>query len=691
MAIIGKIRERSTLVLIIIGGAIMAFVLTDLFSSAGTGPQGPINLTEIDETAIDAQEYDFRINKAYQSYQEQTKQEIDERTKSSIREQVWSEMVADIIMGKEMDELGVMVTTKELFDLVQGDQPHPQVRQAFANPETGLYDAAVVINFIKTLDNNKPEVKEQWIDFERGLKRSHRFDKYYSLVNKGLYYPSELARRVNQDSKTTISFQYAYKPYNTIIDSTIEVSEGEKEDYYQEHLADFEQEPSIKLSYAFFPVAPSSDDMERAQQWADETYEKFKTANNDSTFVEANSDARFNPIFLSAENLSPEVDTSLLAEEIGYTSEPKLENNIYYITKLLAKKMAPDSVKASHILISTQQRKMEDAENLADSIEALLANGADLGSLAVQLSDDKVSAKDSGSVGWFAEGRMVKPFSDAAFAAEVGEVKRAVSVFGIHLIEVNERTSIKEKYHIGTVVREILPSKDTYADIFNEANSFSIDATDLESFNAGIEENNIQTRVAVLQENDNLILGLGASRDLVRWARDAKENQVSEAFDVDEGFAVVVIESMSEEGPAPLEKVDTRVEFLVRQQKKGEQLKEEMSGYSSLGEIAGALSLAVENAEQITFSSPGIPNVGLEPKLIGKAITMEVDEISEPIIGDNGVFVIKINNKILPEGVNIAQVRELYKTELYSRVNNGAILNALKEKANLVDNRSKFY
>ena len=691
MAIIGKIREKSTLVLIIIGGAIMAFVLTDLFSSVGTGQQGPINITEVNESVIDPQEFDLRVNKAYDSYREQTRQELDERTKSTIREQVWSEMVSDIILGKEMKELGVNVTTKELFDLIQGNPPHPQVRQAFANPQTGEYDPAVVVNFIKTLDQNEPNVKTQWVDFERGLKRSHTFDKYYNLIRKGLYYPSELAKKVNQDNRTAISFQYAYKPYNSIADSTISVSEDEKEEYYQEHLSEFEQEPSIRLSYAYFPVVPSEVDMEEAEQWAQGTFEKFQNAANDSTFVEANSDNRFNPIFVSADNLPSNVDTSLLANELGYVSAPKLVNNVYYISKLIAKKMAPDSVKASHILIRTNERPLKEAKQLADSLEQLLENGADLGTLALEFSEDEVSKKDSGNVGWFMEGRMVKPFSDSAFAAEPGEIKRTRSQFGIHLLEVKERTAVKEKYQIGIVVREVLPSKETYADVFNEANSFSINASDLESFDAEIENKNIQKRSAVIQENDNLIRGLNASRDLVRWARDGEEDQVSEAYDVDEGFAVAVIEAVSEEGPAPLEKVEARVEFLVRQQKKGEQIAEEMAGYSSLGEIAGALSIAVENAEQITFVSPGIPNVGLEPKLVGKAIALENDQMSEPIIGDNGVFVIKINEKVLPGDINIAQVREVYKSELSSRMNNGAIFNALKEKANLIDNRSKFY
>ena len=692
MAIIGKIREKSTLVLIIIGGAIVAFVLSDLFSSGVGGPQRPINLAEVDGQLINPQEFDIRLQKAYENYLQQTQQEkLDERTKSTIREQVWNDLLSDILIGSQMEKLGITVTTKELFDMVQGQNPHPQVRQVFSNPETGEFNPSVVIQFLQNLDSREPEVKQQWVDFEKSLKRSHKFEKYYTLANKGLYYPSKLAEKFNKEEKTTISFQYAYIPFNSIADSTVSVSEDEMEDYYEDHLSDFEQEASIELTYAFFPVEPSESDMEKAKEWAEKTYREFKEASNDSTFVNANSDERFDPIFYSRETAPSDIDTNLFNQEIGYVNEPKLRNLVYSISKVKAKKIAADSVKARHILIDTRQQDPEKAEKLADSLLSLIDSGEDLGALAVEFSDDRASAPDSGNVGWFMEGMMVKPFNDSAFAAEVGEVKKVRSQFGFHLIEVTERTETKEKFQIATVIREVYPSKETYADVFNQANSFSIDVTDENTFNAEVEDNNIQKRSIVIRGNENTIQGLSASRDAVRWAKEASDGNISEAFDVGEGFAVFLVESVNEDGPAPFEKVKDRLEFLVRQDKKAEQLKEKMSGFTSLGEMAGNLDLSIENVQDVTFSSPAIPNIGLEPKLIGKAISLESGKLSEPIKGKNGVFVINITNKTAPQTVNIAQVRNTFNSENQTIIQNGGLLNAIKEKADLVDNREKFY
>jgi peptidyl-prolyl cis-trans isomerase D len=233
MAIIGKIRERSTLVLIIIGGAIVAFVLSDLFSSSQGGrQQGPINLAEVNGTSVNPQEFELKVQKAYENYQVQTEEELDERTKSTIREQVWTEILSDILLGKQMDELGIEVTSKELFDMVQGNNPHPQVKQAFTNPETGEFNSSAVVGFLQNLDND-PKVKAQWIEFERALKRNQAIDKYYKLVKKGLYVPTKLAEKEFKSNKTAVNFKYVYRSYASMPDSLVQLSESEIEVFYE--------------------------------------------------------------------------------------------------------------------------------------------------------------------------------------------------------------------------------------------------------------------------------------------------------------------------------------------------------------------------------------------------------------------------------------------------------------------------
>jgi peptidyl-prolyl cis-trans isomerase D len=688
MAIIGKIRERSFLVLIIIGIAILAFVLTDLFSAKSNGQQAPPSIAEINGQQISPQEFEYKVQKGYENYQKQTKQELDERTKSSIRESVWAEMSSDILVGEQLEELGINVTSKELMDLVSGDNPHPQVRQAFTDPNTGQFNPNAVIQFLQNLDNDEA-TKAQWVDFEQALKRNHRMDKYNTLVKKGIYTPSALANVKYNENNGALAFKYVYKPYTAIEDSAADLTESEISSFYKKTKSEYEQKASRKIAYAYFPIVPSSDDQAEAKQWADRMYGDFKTNSNDSTFVNANSDAGFIPVYYSELNAPVGVDTTLWDQDSAYVAGAKLIGSTWSISKVKAIKMAPDSVKARHILISSQIRTRESAEKTADSVMMALQGGVAFDSLVV-LSDDEVSAEKGGDLDWFAEGMMVKPFNDAAFTAEIGEYKKAESQFGFHIIEVTEKLEDVKKIQIATITREVLPSKATYADLFNQANSFSINVADMESFAAELTKNNLQQRSAILNESDNLVQGLDASRDLARWTQDAKEGDVSEAKDVDGAFVVAIVENVDAEGFSTLDKVRNRVEFLARQEKKADMLSKELVDASEISELATKTGLTVENVN-VTFASPSIAGIGLEPKVVGAAWSLTPGQLSQPIAGNNGVFVVSVDKKVDAGEPNLSEIRLSESRGIAAKVDNGAVYNALKEKADLIDNRTKFY
>lgn len=688
MAIIGKIRERSFLVLVIIGIAILAFVLTDLFTAQSNGQQAPLSIAEVNGQQISPQEFEFKVQKQYENYQKQTQQELDERTKSTIRESVWAEMTSDILIGEQLEELGISVTTKELMDLVSGSNPHPQVRQAFTDPNTGQFNKDAVIQFLQNLDND-PATKAQWVDFEKALKRNHRMDKYNTLIKKGIYTPSAFATSMYKENNGAMAFKYIYKPYSSIEDATVEVLESEVSAFYNKTKTDYEQKASRKIAYAYYPIVPSEQDQAETKQWVDRIYQEFQTSANDSTFVNANSDQEFIPTYYSESNAPIGADTSLWDQDSAYVAAPKLVGDIWSISKVKDVKMAPDSVRARHILIGTQNRAKAAAEKTTDSVLVALRAGTPFDSI-VSLSDDKASAEKGGDLDWFAEGMMVKPFNDAAFTAEIGEFSKIETQFGYHIIEVTEKLPAVKKIQIATITREVKPSKATYEDLFNQATSFSINVTDMVSFREELTKNNIQQRSAVLAENANLVEGLGASRDLARWTQDAEQGDVSEAKDVEGAFVVAIVENVDKEGIAPLEKVRNRVEFLARQEKKADILKKELADASDIGSLAGKTGLSVENAN-VTFASPAIPSVGLEPIVVGAAWSLTPGQLSQPIAGNSGVFVVSVDKNVDAGPTNLVQVRQNEFRNIASRVDNGAVYNALKEKADLVDNRSKFY
>ncbi|HIC88884.1 MAG TPA: hypothetical protein EYP04_05735 [Anaerolineae bacterium] len=91
-------------------------------------------------------------------------------------------------------------------------------------------------------------------------------------------------------------------------------------------------------------------------------------------------------------------------------------------------------------LPTPEVRTQEEALALALQARQRILNGEDFAEVAAELSDDPGSKDNGGDLGWFGRGRMVKPFEDAAFSLEVGEISEPVLTdYGYHIIEVLEK------------------------------------------------------------------------------------------------------------------------------------------------------------------------------------------------------------------------------------------------------------
>lgn len=690
MAIIGKIRERSTLVLILIGGAIVAFVMTDLIGSGASFSQTR-NVAEVDGTGIAIQEFQNQVQTATENYQaNQPDQPVDDNTRDAIRQQVYDQMLNQVVLDREFEELGIEVTTKELFDMVQGNNPHPQVRQAFTNPETGQFNSTDVVRFIQTLDQN-PEAKGQWVNFEQALKSDREIQKYTTLISKGLYATNFAAEQKNIASGKTMSVKYVMKRYNDVSDTSIIVSEKELKDYYNANKEDYKQDASKKIEYVPFNLAPSEADIALVRKWSNEMYQEFKNTKNDSLFLINNSDQGFDPKYYSKKTIPAGIDTTLFTKDVGFVTMPFEISTETRIQKLLDKKVGPDSVKAQHILIALQERSLEEANIIADSLLALINSGQSFDTLAITNSDDAASGKEGGDLGWFIEGAMVKPFNDAAFTSAIGDVKKIETQFGVHLVKVTDKTEDVLKVKIGALSRIPEPGKETFANAFQDANGFSINATSSD-WNEIINDKNMIRRAAVVSENDREIRGLDGSRGIVTWINDAKEGDVSEPFDVKDAYVVAKLTEVNEEGIAPFEKVRARVEYEAKREKKAQQFIEQLKGSQNLTEAAGKINGQVMDASNVSFDNPSLAGAGNEPEVVAKITTLTQGQMTAtPIKGKNGVFMVQVTAVNEPGDANVGGLKASIQTGYQSRVSNRQAIEALKDRATIKDNRAKFF
>lgn len=697
MAIITQIRNRVRLLVWVISLAIISFLLTDVFSGNGLfGNNGPEPLGKIDGEEVVFQTFDKKYQEYVQNQRMSTQQEkVDEQTLAALRDNAWNDIVKERIFSQQYKKLGIGVSKSELLDMIQGENTHPSIKQAFTNPETGEFDRNQVINFLKNLDQAEDAMKDNWLRFENYIFQDRQNTKYNTLIQKGIYTPTILAKQEYFDKENKASGRYLVLDYVSIPDSAANLTEADIKSYFNKNKAQFKQKEAIrKISYVIFQVTPTSDDSARSLNKLKDMIEDFSETTNDSLFVTLNSDAPFNEIFIKRSQNETMLEDSFFDQEVGSIYGPYLEGNVYKITKLLSKAMRADSVSARHILIKPDQIGIEAARNKADSLKNLIKTGTSFASLAETNSEDPGSASKGGDLGTFAEGMREKPFNDACFNGNKGDLVIVESQFGVHLIEILQNKKDKPAISIASITNSIESSSQTYNDVFSVANKFQgLNRTRKDFENSADTAGLTQRAADRILVSDRSVAGIPNSREIVRWAYKAKVNEVSTVLESELGFVVAVLKEAIEKGEPNFEQVKAEVEPKALKAKKAEMLKAKIANAKAkdLDGMASELSTFVQNFTDVSFASSFIPSLGRENKLSGAIFRAGLNNIAGPIEGERGVFVFEVTaiNKVA-DPTEIADLKNTSSSSVIGRALND-LQTAMKTKMNVQDNRHLYY
>jgi peptidyl-prolyl cis-trans isomerase D len=697
MATLERIRSKGgVLVAVMIGFALLAFILTDLLSSGNSIFQGSrMEIAEIDGESVSIQEFQARVSEM-EEYTRLNSGEsaLDEEMINRLREQAWNQMVNEIVLGKKYEQLGIEVTPAELVAMVTGPEVHPMIRQLFTNPQTGVFDQQQVINFLRSKQYD-PTANFYWTFVEDQLINERLFRKYSSLFEKGFYVTSQWVESETKARSNKVDFNFVAKRITSVPDDEVSVSESEIKTYYNENTGEFKQEASRDIEYLTFDVEPTEEDRENTRKRLLEMKDDFSSPDIDvAQFVQINSDVPFNPRYMKPEELDPEIRDFVTTASEGDVYGPYFEDDMFKLTRLVDIAQLPDSVRARHILLRNNPQNPEEADQLADSLINLLNNGADFEELARQYSEDQGSAINGGDLGWFRQGQMVQPFNDACFFGEVGEIVKVESQFGIHIIHIMDKGTPSTKYQLATLGREVTYSSKTYQDVYSQATRFAALNNTQEKFNKAIDEENLTHKYGRnLQKNDRNVGNLESSRELVKWAFEAEKGDMSPIFEFGDQFVIAVLTNITEEGYMPLSTVRNRIERqLINEKKKEkllEQLKDQKESGKSLEEIAEAVEGEIQSASDITFNSFQITGAGVEPALVSLAVYAPVNQVSEPVAGNNGVYLVQVTNKEEIE-IDKEQVKQQLINSLNQRVSY-QLLQTIRDNAEIVDNRFNFY
>jgi len=706
MAVIGTIRKQSGFLVIIIGIALAAFVLGD-FARGGRMGSREVNIGVIDGEEITIMDFNKKVDQNIEaSKQQQKKERLTSEETYRLRNDTWKQMVNQILLKNEYDALGLTVTSDELFDMIQGPNPHPLIIQSFTNPQTGSFDRNLVVQFLQTLDQNRPEIKQQWYVFEEYLINDRLRNKYTNLVNKGYYIPTDLAKMVYGEENDKASINYISKKYAEVADSLINPTDDDYEKAYEENKERFKQEAFRDFDYVVFEVKPSVKDIQDARGEMNALYEEFVNTDDDARFVLINSDNPYDSTWKMEGQLPVQVDSVMFNSDKGTVLEPYLERNIFHLAKLTDIDYRPDSMKASHILIAYAGalradpniiRTKEQAESLADSLNRILKRSSKkMGSLAKEFSDDPSAEINDGDLGWFADGTMVPSFNEEVINTKVGRVSMVESPFGYHVIKVTGKKDPVKKVKVAFVNREIIVSSETYQQIFSKASKLAAESNSIEDFNAAVEDERLNRRKALkVNAMDNNITGLNNPRQLVLWAyrEDRAVGDVSEVFDLEGQFVVAVLTKKAEEGFPPMIDVRTRLNNYVYNDLKGKIILDEMKALgNNFQTIAQSGQFKKDEMASLTFSSRNIKGFGTENEIIGTVFGSNEGDNFGPEEGKGGIFIVEVNKitRTSDQDSYLDIVNKL-QNNFQTRIDQGTLYTALENASDIEDNRLLFF
>jgi peptidyl-prolyl cis-trans isomerase D len=573
MAILEKLRVRAGFLLaVVIGLALLAFVLSDFLNSGGSlFTRSKYEIAEISGKSVPYTEYEKKVKELEEMQKLQSGQtSLDEETMDQIRTATWENMIKDMLLEKQYDKLGIDVSPEELGDIITGENPHPAIAQLFTDPQTGIFNRQSFNAFMQRVradEEDSPE-KSYYLFLEKEIERQRKNIKYLNLIRKGLYATTFEADRQQDETSRTADLNFIVKHFISVSDSAIKVTSQDLEKYYDENKNLFKQKESRDVRYVYFEVVPSEADYKAAEQWINGIKADFENAEDMIQFVTLESDISFDAKNYGSGELDDTLNAVLFNAQKGTSFGPYFTNNSYRISRLAAVNYLPDSVKARHILLQPTQANAQTITKMADSIAQLVKTGEDFNMLAMMYSTDRSNAQTGGDLGWFNDGDMVKAFNDTCFFGKKGDVKQVYTEYGIHIVQIMDQSRPSRQVQIASLVKNVIASEATDHDYYLKANEFAGKYNTYAEFMKAIETEGIASETAMnLAPMDKKVNDLQSPRQLVTWAYKAEENDISQVFDFGNRYLVAAVEKVREDGPAPFVDVKADIENRVKQQK----------------------------------------------------------------------------------------------------------------------------
>lgn len=726
MALIGKIRSNQKILIVFIGLAMVLFVV-DPQTLFGGGSKGEQAIGEIfGEEIMDSDwKYDNRVEVASYNYRGQKQQYgqdpiLTEQEAEQIKSQVWSQMILDTLYGVELERLGIAVSPEELNEsLLYGMKPATFLQSQFSygtmNPQTGQEENKVFVrdSLIKRLNllinGSNLENKQQLKSLEDQLTKERIREKYTGMVKYGFMGTTEDANRNYAETGTSASVSYIYKDFASVPDSVISVTEEDLKAYYEEHRFEKKWKQEVEMrtfNYVTFDVSPSNRDINTSIAKLSKEKASFKTSQNDSMFVTNNSYSYNNGSSNILQVLPNEpykggdfpieIDKQILSASQGDIVGPFANGKNVLMVKIRETGNREEAT-AKNIFFSTKNMendvKLRKRKTLDSLFRIIKLDTSKFSELASIYSDDIVSKYNNAKHNWFPKGKIHAntTFESFCFEKPIGSLEIVETDNGIHIVQLLGK-EIREFQLIAICDTKVTASKATSDSIYDAIGSPLYYSIKEKGYETAIEEVGLVSMEAKNVRIDYPQMGnLPKSMSILKWAFNSEIGATMEA-ELIEGNTKYVVAYLTEaihEGDPEFESVKSIMKPEVIKEKKAEYISNQLAGASSLEDAAAKIAGTPSKAE-LTLSMDAFPAIpGNNPDVIGKIFTLNQGELSEVIIGGNGVYVAIIESIVIAEKSEDINTNKAIVTEdLRSTIDN-RLIQALYNAAEAKDWRMK--
>ncbi len=717
MAAIGSIRKHGVLLLVIIGLALLAFILGDL-SNVHRTFSNKYMMAKIDGKKMDQQySKQYEENTALMKLL-QNKTSFEDNETYQIHEMTWQQMLQESVLDKQLAKLGLTFTPQMIEDFKENmvaslstQQPNQFIAQ-FANALAQLYGPENAMGIISNIESmaNQDQTKDIYNAYQalvRFAVSNEKQQNYFALTQNTLYFSDPLAKQLAKDNNMAMVSLMTINPELTAFQNLKpEVSEKEMKDFYNTHKNDLFDLPADNrdINVAVFPINPTPADLKAIEDSVRKDFTNF-TQQSVAEFNLSKGNGMVDSTYFKESDITlPELDSLIFKSSVGSFIEPFLYENVkWYFGKVFGAANRPDSVLVATIELpfKTAQYKeapysKKEAHRIADSlVEVIKSNQSSI----FALQPNYLYGREQGDTTfWLPERGTMANLYNSLLETPNGGIYLYKAPNGYIVFQVLDRTQLIEKRQFVLYDYDVNASEATFNTLRSQANEFAAGVTNNEEFIANAAKKGIQ--VVNGQQVTSMMANIGQlpnCRDIVSWAfgDDVKKDAISDVFNINRMyFAVACVAQTREKGVQKYKDAKDDIKTILERKNKmnmvADQLNKDLA--SGFDAVSQKYSVAANDSVMLSFAGDYYMNRGVDSKAIGQIFNLPANKPTA-VCGNNMVYVVNVKEKRDGQASqNLMMEKNYLQSELLGRERNeNTLLNYLISQTKVLDNRARFY